>query len=100
LELVEHNITVNAYAPGIVQTRMTVSEYDKDFGGEPCAAAKHVSYAQAVLKIHIDQRCYIQSFGLPNAPVAQPEDIANTVSFLVSSGAQFITGEVHSDLIP
>ena len=43
LELAEHNITVNAYAPGIILTRMSVTEHDKNFGGEPGAAAKHVS---------------------------------------------------------
>jgi NAD(P)-dependent dehydrogenase (short-subunit alcohol dehydrogenase family) len=40
-------------------------------------------------------RSYMQAFGLPNAKVGQPEDIASAVSYLVSPGAHFITGEAH-----
>lgn len=39
----EHNITVNAYAPGLISTKLIESEHDVHFGGEPGAAAKHVS---------------------------------------------------------
>lgn len=74
LELAEHNITVNAYAPGIILTRMTVSEHDSAFGGEPGSAAKH-------------------ALGSPNAKIGQPEDVASAISYLVSPEAHFITGQ-------
>ena len=30
----EHNITVNLYAPGLIATRMITSDADENFGGE------------------------------------------------------------------
>jgi hypothetical protein len=43
--------------------------------------------------MHIDQRYYTQAMGTPNAKIGRPEDVASTVSYLVSPEAHFITGQ-------
>ncbi|KZT10213.1 NAD-binding protein [Laetiporus sulphureus 93-53] len=78
LELAKYNITVNAYAPGLIKTPMTVSEEeDKRYGGAPGAAAK-------------------VAFGLPNMPDAGPEVVASLVSYLAKPESYFITGQTIS----
>jgi len=74
LELAEHNITVNAYAPGIILTQMAVSDTDKHFGGRPGDALAHI-------------------LGNKDAPRAGPEVVASVVSYLVKPEAHFITGQ-------
>ena len=44
LELMEYNITVNLYAPGLIATRMIATDADKNFGGEPGSAYKFVGF--------------------------------------------------------
>ena len=71
-ELASRNITVNAIAPGFVETDMTdkLSERTRE---------------DAVSKIPLGR------FG-------KPEDIARMAAFLASSGADYITGQViHVD---
>ena len=67
-ELAKRGITVNAVAPGFIQTKMTdvLSEQIKE------EIAK----------------------GIPLAKLGDPSDVANLVSFLVSDDAQYITGQV------
>lgn len=65
LETASRHITVNAVAPGFVETDMT-----KDF----------------------DQNALKQM--IPMKRFAKPEEIAEVVAFLASSGAAYITGEV------
>ena len=67
-ELGARNITVNAIAPGFVQTPMTDVLDEK--------------YKEAIVK-----QIALGRFG-------QPEDIANTVAFLASDKAGYITGQV------
>jgi len=67
-ELGSRNITVNALAPGFIETDMTSSL------GEEMKAA--------LLK-----NIPLNSFG-------QPEDIANAALFLASPGARYVTGQV------
>ncbi|KAF8226635.1 NAD(P)-binding protein [Tricholoma matsutake] len=74
LELVEHDITVNAYAPGLIETKLIASEYDSHFGGQPGAAAKH-------------------GLKVPHAKVGKVDDVSGAVSYLVSPQAHFITGQ-------
>jgi len=71
-ELAARNITVNAVAPGYIETEMTKNLPD--------------SVKEAFLNL------------VPLKRPGQPEDIANVVSFLVSPAADYITGQVlHID---
>ncbi|THH11510.1 hypothetical protein EW146_g8020 [Bondarzewia mesenterica] len=69
MELAEHGITVNAYAPGIVETRL--SEFSPGAGTAPL---------KSMLKI-------------PDAPSVPKEEVANLVSYLASPQSQAITGQ-------
>ena len=66
-EIASRNITVNVVAPGFIQTDMT---------------EKLPEAHKAALLAHI-----------PLGVMGSPEDIANTVKFLASSDAKYITGE-------
>jgi 3-oxoacyl-[acyl-carrier protein] reductase len=67
-ELGSRNITVNALAPGFIETDMTAS-------------------LSVELKTDLLKKIPLGSLG-------QPEDIANAALFLASSGARYITGQV------
>lgn len=67
-ELAARNVTVNAIAPGYIETDMTNSMPEKA--------------REAVMS------------SIPMKRVGQGEDIANTVAFLASDEASYITGEV------
>ncbi|KAJ7355946.1 hypothetical protein DFH08DRAFT_738115 [Mycena albidolilacea] len=75
LELREHSITCNAYAPGVIETSMTFNESDKDHG--PGFGTK------SLLKV-TDFR------------TGQPADVAAVVSFLASPDSHFVTGQTIS----
>ncbi len=71
-ELARRRITVNAVAPGVIETEM--SEAVRDLAGDEVKA-----------------RILLRRFG-------QPEEVAHAVWFLASSYADYITGEVlHVD---
>jgi 3-oxoacyl-[acyl-carrier protein] reductase len=67
-ELASRNITVNAVAPGFIDTEMTRS-----------------------LNENIKQQLKEQ---IPVGKLGRPEDIANCIKFLVSDDASYITGQV------
>ena len=67
-ELASRGITVNAVAPGLIETDMTASLPDK---------AKEAMVSQ-----------------IPLGRAGKPEDIAAAVAFLVSDQASYITGQV------
>ena len=69
-ELASRNVTVNAVAPGFIATDMTDAMPE---------AAKEATLNQIPLK-----------------RVGQPKDIAETVAFLASEKAAYITGQVIS----
>ena len=69
-ELASRNITVNAVAPGFIDTDMTQAMTE---------GAKEATLAQIPLK-----------------RMGQPEDIAETVAFLASEKASYITGQIIS----
>ena len=69
-ELASRGITVNAVAPGFVDTEMT-----------------------AVLSEEIKENACKQ---IPLGKFGKPEDIANMVAFLASEKADYITGQVIS----
>jgi 3-oxoacyl-[acyl-carrier protein] reductase len=75
IELGRFGVTANAVAPGTIETDMTA------------ATAK---------RIGIDFEDFKQAAAqqIPVGRVGQPEDIAHTVSFLVSEGAGFVSGQV------
>ena len=70
LEIASRNITVNAVAPGLVDTDMT----------RAIAAGAHEEWASKV----------------PLKRLGTPEDVANAVVFLASDEASYITGHVLS----
>lgn len=71
-ELASRNITVNAIAPGFIETEMTDALGDD-------------------LKQEMLKQIPLSSFG-------QPEDVANVVLFLASDASRYITGQtIHVD---
>ena len=75
IELGKFGVTVNAVAPGFVETEMTA------------AIAKRTGVSFEDVKAAAAKR-------IPVARVGQPEDIAATVSFLVREDASFVSGQV------
>ncbi|KAI0330342.1 acetoin dehydrogenase [Cubamyces sp. BRFM 1775] len=75
-----YGITVNAYAPGACETSLLrgVDEYFAGKNGQP-------------------QGTYMEMFSSNSAlkRLAQPEDIANLVSFFLSDNASYITGQSY-----
>ncbi|MBX6751618.1 MAG: 3-oxoacyl-ACP reductase FabG [Micromonosporaceae bacterium] len=75
IELGPFGVTANAVAPGFIETDMTAATAARvgvDFETFKKAAAEQI----------------------PVRRVGQPEDIAHTVSFLVSEGAGYVSGQV------
>ncbi|PRY49769.1 3-oxoacyl-[acyl-carrier protein] reductase [Geodermatophilus tzadiensis] len=75
IELGKFGVTANAIAPGFIQTEMTKSTAER----MGVAFEDFISYAAKEIPV---QR------------VGQPEDIAHLVSFFVSEGAGFVSGQV------
>ncbi|KAI8628820.1 hypothetical protein F5Y19DRAFT_435029 [Xylariaceae sp. FL1651] len=81
MDLAEHNITVNAYAPGIVGTAMW------ELIDAGLAEKQGLQKGEAIKKmVH-----KLTALGR----VSVPEDVAKLVSFLASSDSDFITGQTQ-----
>jgi 3-oxoacyl-[acyl-carrier protein] reductase len=75
IELGPFGVTVNAIAPGFIATEMTAA-------------------TAARLGVEFGKFQEMAAAEIPVRRVGQPEDIANVVSFLVSEGAGFVSGQV------
>ena len=75
IELGRFGVTANAIAPGFIETEMT----------RATAARLGVSFEDFVA---------LSAEQIPVGRTGKPEDIAHTVSFLVSEGAGFVSGQV------
>jgi 3-oxoacyl-[acyl-carrier protein] reductase len=75
VELGKFGVTANAVAPGFIQTEMTKATAER-------------------MGIPFDDFIKGAAAQIPVARVGQPEDIANLVSFFVSEGAGFVSGQV------
>ncbi|KAI0312322.1 short chain oxidoreductase [Amylostereum chailletii] len=79
LELAKHGITVNAYAPGAIDTPMF-----ETFAAGP---EEHPDKAENYTRF---------ATGIPVGHVGEPNDIAHVVSFFASEKAGFVTGQTVS----
>ncbi len=75
LELGPFGVTANAVAPGFIATDMTAA-------------------TAARLGMTFEDFCAFVAAETPVRRVGQPEDVAHTVSFLVSEGAGYVSGQV------
>jgi 3-oxoacyl-[acyl-carrier protein] reductase len=75
IELGKFGVTVNAIAPGFIESEMTVATAARI--GVPFEEFKRAAAAQ-----------------IPVARVGTPDDIGHAVSFFVSDGAGFVSGQV------
>jgi len=78
-EVGSKGIRVNIVSPGIVKTPL-MNEFVENI-----AQQSDISFDEAFQNI-------INAVGVPIGKMAEPEEIANTVAFLVSSEARYITG--------
>ncbi|PAV15232.1 acetoin reductase family [Pyrrhoderma noxium] len=81
LELGKYGITVNAYAPGVIDTEMTTNT-------NAAIAKKTGMPLDALVKPLIDMSAVKR--------IGNPEDIASLVSFIASANSSFITGQTIS----
>jgi NAD(P)-dependent dehydrogenase (short-subunit alcohol dehydrogenase family) len=82
-ELAPHNIRVNAFCPGIIETEMW--EYNDRVWGEILSTPEK-TYAKGELMAE-----WVQN--LPMKRAGKPEDVAGLVRFLASNDASYITGQ-------
>ncbi|KAI0341390.1 NAD-P-binding protein [Trametopsis cervina] len=76
-ELKEHNITVNAYAPGLIITAISTHPDDEANGGPGSSLLKAIQWA-------------------PDTRIGEPEVVSSLVSYLASPEAYFMTGQIVS----
>jgi meso-butanediol dehydrogenase/(S,S)-butanediol dehydrogenase/diacetyl reductase len=77
--LAPHGITVNAFAPGVVETDLWVT-LDRDLMEMGATSVP----GQAIKEF---------SAGIPLGRASRPEDISGTVDFLLSPASDYMTGQ-------
>src|SRR5256885_1506734 len=75
IELGKFGVTVNAVAPGFIVTDMTAQTAER-------------------LGVNFEDMQNAAAATIPAGRVGRPEDIAHTISYLVSDGASFVSGQV------
>jgi 3-oxoacyl-[acyl-carrier protein] reductase len=75
IELGKFGVTANAVAPGFIQTDMTAATAER-------------------IGMDFDEFIKYSASQIPVQRVGQPEDIANTIAFLASEDAGFVSGQV------
>lgn len=83
LELAPHNITVNAFCPGIIESDMW--DYNDRVWGEILSTPEK-TYGKGELMAE-----WVE--GIPMKRAGQPEDVAGLVVFLASDDASYLTGQ-------
>lgn len=82
-ELAPHNITVNAFCPGIIESEMW--DYNDRVWGEFLSNdEKHYGKGELMAE-------WVQ--GIPLKRAGQPQDVAGLVAFLASDDARYLTGQ-------
>lgn len=82
-ELAPKGIRVNVISPGLVKTPLVIDFIDN------LAKKSNISVDEAL-------RMVMEKVGVPLGRMAEPEEIANLVAFLVSTEAKYITGTNYS----
>src|SRR5690625_4292053 len=75
IELGKFGVTCNAVAPGFVETAMTRATAER-------------------IGVNFDDMKAFKEAEIPVRRAGQPEDIANTISFLTSEGAGYVSGQI------
>ncbi|KAL0573850.1 hypothetical protein V5O48_008090 [Marasmius crinis-equi] len=79
-ELGKHGITVNAYAPGVIETDM----------------ARNMISDASNLDAKVDKASFTDN---PSGRWGEPEEVAALVSFMASKDSSFVTGEPHVPMV-
>ncbi|KAJ7192806.1 acetoin reductase family protein [Mycena pura] len=102
LEFAKYGITVNAYAPGAIDTllckyltnsssRVPIQRLNAVTGTDPAIGD--------AIRNHASSQSYLYIGITPLKTIGLPQDVANVVSFLVSEKSQFITGQAVGSFI-